>query len=539
MRCEKDYYAVLGVSATATPEEIREAYLARVRLLHPDRFDEEKQPAEWRLANAMMADLNEAFEVLGDAEARAKYDAQRAAGAGSPQQEASSRTQAEADQSSPLDTGELTAGCVAFSRLPLRVQRRLLERQRNKGEAQVQIPLRSYGWQVVGILLLVGWCAYVWNSSAQGARWEGTARWWWGGSGVVLAMWGAHALVFLARWRRSALKPFFYVTPLYFIKTEFDVVSFWPIWALTDFKATHHYTNGVYQHCSVVLTFGEEKQELTISSRQVAEMFLVSLRLFQAGARVAAQEGHVAYFHNFDDFQGVDRLTPPADDLLSRPYRLSLSLAPYAMVAVCLLAGFGAEPGTHSPQASVPEEVEPGYVPVTPPAMVPVDNTDVSLAPNDAPPSAPPMRKLTPPKRTTPKPKPTLVKRPLPPNGVMQHLRKKRQRIAPFEVHAAADKHFYLKLVDEETAATVMTLFVRAGCTVETEVPLGRFELRYACGKDWYGTQKLFGPDTSCSKADTILEFSQFGNQVTGHSVTLYPVLHGNLSTTPIPVEAF
>jgi hypothetical protein len=36
---DKDLYAILGIAPDATPEEIREAHLARMRVIHPDRFD--------------------------------------------------------------------------------------------------------------------------------------------------------------------------------------------------------------------------------------------------------------------------------------------------------------------------------------------------------------------------------------------------------------------------------------------------------------------------------------------------------------------
>jgi curved DNA-binding protein CbpA len=76
----KDYYSILGISMNATPEEIRTAYINRSRILHPDRFDPQKQPNEWKLANDMMKELNEAYNILKDGESRAEYDATLNAG---------------------------------------------------------------------------------------------------------------------------------------------------------------------------------------------------------------------------------------------------------------------------------------------------------------------------------------------------------------------------------------------------------------------------------------------------------------------------
>lgn len=64
----KDYYAVLGVSKTATPEEIKRAYRKIARKHHPDLNPGDKE------SESKFKDLNEANEVLSDPEKRQKYD---------------------------------------------------------------------------------------------------------------------------------------------------------------------------------------------------------------------------------------------------------------------------------------------------------------------------------------------------------------------------------------------------------------------------------------------------------------------------------
>ncbi|MEO6848695.1 MAG: DnaJ domain-containing protein [Chthoniobacterales bacterium] len=64
----KSYYEVLGVSATANPEEIRSAYLLRTRMYHPDRFP--SQSKEWHLANDMLKELNQAYAALRESRQR-------------------------------------------------------------------------------------------------------------------------------------------------------------------------------------------------------------------------------------------------------------------------------------------------------------------------------------------------------------------------------------------------------------------------------------------------------------------------------------
>jgi curved DNA-binding protein len=64
----KDYYTILGVSKTATSEEIKRAYRKLARKYHPDL-----NPGD-NGAEAKFKDLNAANEVLSDPEKRQKYD---------------------------------------------------------------------------------------------------------------------------------------------------------------------------------------------------------------------------------------------------------------------------------------------------------------------------------------------------------------------------------------------------------------------------------------------------------------------------------
>jgi hypothetical protein len=80
-----DYYAILGVPATASYDEIRAAYRRLALHHHPDVNPPGKDDA---VANEFMRQLNKAYEVLNTPRRRAAYDRQRWARASSPQQEA-------------------------------------------------------------------------------------------------------------------------------------------------------------------------------------------------------------------------------------------------------------------------------------------------------------------------------------------------------------------------------------------------------------------------------------------------------------------
>src|SRR5580658_7478888 len=64
----KDYYEILGVPRTATADEIKKAFRRLARIHHPD-VAKNKTAGE-----AKFKELNEAYEVLSDAEKRQKYD---------------------------------------------------------------------------------------------------------------------------------------------------------------------------------------------------------------------------------------------------------------------------------------------------------------------------------------------------------------------------------------------------------------------------------------------------------------------------------
>jgi DnaJ-class molecular chaperone len=64
----KDYYATLGVPKTASGKEIKQAFRKLARKYHPD-----VNPGD-KAAEARFKEINEANEVLGDAEKRKKYD---------------------------------------------------------------------------------------------------------------------------------------------------------------------------------------------------------------------------------------------------------------------------------------------------------------------------------------------------------------------------------------------------------------------------------------------------------------------------------
>lgn len=62
-----DYYTILGVSETATPDEIKKAYRKLANQHHPDKGGDQDK----------FKDISVAYDTLGDQQKRAEYDQQR------------------------------------------------------------------------------------------------------------------------------------------------------------------------------------------------------------------------------------------------------------------------------------------------------------------------------------------------------------------------------------------------------------------------------------------------------------------------------
>lgn len=497
----RNHYEVLGVARSAKVDEIRHAYLQKSKLVHPDRFDQNKYPAEWNLANEKLKELNAAYAVLRDPLQRADYDA-RVYGAGNAAHAAGSR-----ESRSPrrdVKLGRMKSGVAHFATLPKEVQERLMKRVMGLSSGQWMTKLQFLPFWYFIAVLLSGWLVFVYQSAVNGHRWSSSAFGWQFALTSIAAIAQCFVVLYIIKWHRSSLRPMFFVTPLYFVKTSLDKVWFWPLWELKSILGTHHHTNGVYTRTTVNLEFSNGSESINISKKRFYDELCEMLNHFTVRIHRAKANEDVGYFYDHDDFREFDPATAPESPKPAYSRNAKVICAVLLAYAVCFVVAVSLndrEPLRYVSPVSSSSQPSQSVAPRVYPAF------------------------------------------PLPNNGQIYEYPGAAQsfgeRIAPLKVTASPGSHCYIKLVEASTGRPVMGFFVLAGTTVEVSVPLGVCEMRYASGERWCGIEYLFGDETSYSRADKLLSFQRDAQSVSGHSITLYKVRNGNLKTESISREGF
>lgn len=101
--------------------------------------------------------------------------------------------------------------------------------------------------------------------------------------------------------------------------------------------------------------------------------------------------------------------------------------------------------------------------------------------------------------------------------------------VAPFKVTAAQNTDYYLLLCQNQRVT--FGYYIHAGETLSTEVPLGSYNLYYACAPSsalWYGESNLWGMSTDFYKSDELWDFIIDNGYYTGYTLTLSVSSAGN-----------
>lgn len=95
---------------------------------------------------------------------------------------------------------------------------------------------------------------------------------------------------------------------------------------------------------------------------------------------------------------------------------------------------------------------------------------------------------------------------------------------------AAADANAVVQLVDPDTNAHALSIYIAANDRVTLPVPAGTYRVRLIEGKKWHGTKRYFGPNTSYETVAGLMDFTP----AEGRIIDLHRRPDGNLKTQPM-----
>ena len=134
------------------------------------------------------------------------------------------------------------------------------------------------------------------------------------------------------------------------------------------------------------------------------------------------------------------------------------------------------------------------------------------------------------------------MEKPLPSSGIFKMTNKiyyDPDRSPPLKVKNSPNANTLMKLSRTNDGTEVMSIFIRAGQTIEVAVPVGNYRAKLASGQTWYGEAVRFGPTTSYSYLDKVLNFAIEGDQLMGHEIVLTRITNGNLQQLPLAANEF
>lgn len=293
MKNIRTHYDNLKVARNAPPEVIRAAYKTLSQKHHPDRNGNSVE------SQRVMKIINESYSVLSDPEARRRHDAwiveQESPEAS---EDKSQRHQREIEFPPPV------SGEVNFYDLDEETRRRIKDRASGVNKGQIRIKLDGVLWNYIWCVLLSGWFYYIYTSAAE-YRWEEETTYWHAGLTAVVGFLLARNISWLYSWHSKPLKSWLVLTPLYLIKFHLDQISYWPIWTISDIKATHNYRNGSYQDTALSLTLDGSRKTFSISPESAYQNLLNKLQEYDTKLRSAVNSNDLAYIIDNDEFLAV------------------------------------------------------------------------------------------------------------------------------------------------------------------------------------------------------------------------------------------
>lgn len=293
MKKVRTHYDNLKVARNAPVEVIRAAYKTLSQKNHPDRNGNSPE------SERVMKIINGSYSALSDPEERKRHDAWIRQQEGVDAYEGQSKKKEPEIKYPPPKSGE-----IRFNDLDETAKQQIKERASGKNKNQYAIKLEGVFWNYVWVVALSGWFYYIYTS-ATNYRWSSETTYWHAGITVVVSILLARNISWIYSWHSQPLKSWLVVTPLYLIKLRLDRISYWPIWTISDIKATHNYRNGSYQDTSLSVTLDGKRETFSISPEQAYQLLLNRLQEFDQQFRAAIKSNDLAYIINNDEFLKV------------------------------------------------------------------------------------------------------------------------------------------------------------------------------------------------------------------------------------------
>ncbi len=507
---KKNCYDILGVDNSASFEEIKNAYYKRVKVVHPDRFNKDEQPNEWKAANEMLAELNAAYLMLNNQKSRSAYDEFL-----SGERRKSNKTE---NQESP---NQVKSGKVDLRVLSLEDQKRiysiLVENQKEGFAVKRSSNLIRFAFLIVIIvyLLVSPFIFQHWSFSFWG---------WVLYSGSLLLSWISIFGTFLETVYliQGSKGSWFALTPVYALSLEGFELSYEPLSNIEVFNITNHKRNFRYDYSSINYVFKNGKRfDFDLHNKTDVDSFQSLAKEYLQSWTVATKSNNSDYFlkHNFLSTAHQLNNTKPITGRDWNSITINLSAIIVGVSFVSLL-----------------------YLKSTSKVNSSVKNNTSSQT--TASPGSPGEESVLNESNITPREAAIMAweayhnKLPIPINGSKKKFIKSRS-LVPFKVNTNGNGYYVVLLKDANSGKKVIRLFIHGGNSVETRVPVGNYLMQYVAGEKWFGYRYLFGPSSVYSEAEDTLAFTVEGNRLFGNEISLFNVTNGNLSTQPIDSTSF
>ncbi len=334
------------------------------------------------------------------------------------------------------------------------------------------------------------------------------------GVSVLVAIGISYSAAWLWEWKNSPVKNWLLITPLYMIKTDLDLVRYWPIWTVSEIRATHNHHNGSYKNTSLSMKLDGVAHSFVLSQKRTYGELIEKLRLFDKKFRAAANVGNMEYLVGQDDFV-LHRFAKESPNPHSVKRHTKLKFFTSAMAACAVIWFISVNINNSRPMAEAPYR-QP-YVSEAP-ISVPLEEPRIAV--------------------------PSYVRPKTSSNG--QAWPVKSSYVSGYKIlHADGlssvtidnsrnNSDVFVKLVsiDSAKAFPVRQFFVNAfGTFIVNKVRAGNYDVRY---KD------LDLGSISKSEPFELTEIpTNDGVEYSTMSMTLYKIQNGNMETTTIPESEF